>query len=129
MNCWPIITLITEQTVDWQAQSPSDAQLRAAESATQAARQRALLNPQSTAGAAAASGQSQSVDGKISSPRQSFAASKAAIQQQQQQQQLRVPQPSAAIAQLQEPFEQIRQVELKGRARKSRHAPFYLLTV
>lgn len=31
------------------------------------------------------------------------------------------------ITQLQEPFEQIRQTEL--RARKSRHAPFYLYTV
>lgn len=92
--------------------------MRAAESATQAARQRALLNPQQGA---------SSSQGKLSSPRQSQQRG----QQQEQfataaskggQQQLIAP-----IAQLQEPFEQIRQTEL--RARKSRHAPFYLYTV
>lgn len=90
--------------------------MRAAESATQAARQRALLNPQPA---------SSTSQGKLSSPRQSqqrgqdqyaAAASKAGQQQ-----------VVAPIAQLQEPFEQIRQTELK--ARKSRHAPFYLFTV
>lgn len=94
--------------------------MRAAESATQAARQRALLNPQPAA---------SSNQGKLSSPRRN-----------QQQEQQRGDQYTAAaskgvqqqvisppITQLQEPFEQIRQTEL--RARKSRHAPFYLYTV
>lgn len=117
------------QLVDWQAQAASEAQLRAAESATQAARQRALQNPQQQQPLQQQPISSGSSLSKVSSPRQnaaaasqlreSFAATK------NQQQQLAEP----AIAQLQEPFEQIRQTELNGRARKSRHAPFYLFTV
>lgn len=109
--------------VDWQAQAPSDAQLRAADSATQIARQRAALNPQPIGQQQqpiAASSATNNQVSKISSPRQNAASSNKGQQQQQQQQ---------IVQQLQEPFEQIRQTELSARARKSRHAPFYLYTV
>lgn len=129
--------------VDWNAQNPSEGQLRAAETATQAARQRALVNPQlqqqQQQQAAASSTQ------KFSSPRQNapsasqqqFAASSSANQNQNQNlkrakgQQLPLQQRQQQIVaqRLQEPFEQIRQTELNARARKSRHAPFYLFTI
>lgn len=130
---------------DWTAQSPSDGQLRAAESATQAARQRALQSPAQNqqafsqqqqqqpaqASLAFSSSTTSSSQQKFSSPRQRVAAAAAASQglqtsrASQNQQQVQF-----TAQQLQEPFEQIRQTEaLSRRARKSRHAPFYLFTV
>ncbi|CAA3006413.1 Hypothetical predicted protein [Olea europaea subsp. europaea] len=119
--------------VDWQVQAPSEGQLRAAEAATQAARQRAALAPPPQQLQPIASASSQSAS-KFSSPRQRGSAStqqlsKTNAPQQQQQQQQQVAQQAQISQQLQEPFEQIRQSELSTRARKSRHAPFYLFTV
>ncbi|KAG9508652.1 hypothetical protein GZH46_02847 [Fragariocoptes setiger] len=98
--------------VEWQAQSPSDGQLRAAESATAEARARAAQ--------AAPLKQSKPSSGSWAQQSERFgSASKtspvaAAAQQQQFQQ-------------LQEPFEQIRQTELNARTRKSRHVQFYTI--
>lgn len=121
--------------VDWNAQSPTEAQVRAAESATQAARQRQLLNPQQPASQSLSSPRKNA--GSLSagsSQQQLLAAGKTNQHQQhqqhhQQQQQQQPQQQQQFTQQLQEPFEQIRQVELNARARKSRHAPFYLFTV
>lgn len=116
----------------FQATEPSDAQLRSAESATQAARQRAALaGPTANGGFQFAeripAASSASPAKALSSPRSKTQAQAPRPIAQARQEAESIEQ--VAIAQLQEPIEQIRQTELNSRARKSRHAPFYLFTV